>query len=167
MLSYYSQKKQELFDLLGGKCVQCGALNNLEFDHINWRTKEFTIGNAWGIKDKEKLRRELNKCQLLCRSCHKVKTAQDQKEQKLMPVNHGTQYAWAKRKCKCSICLEARKEWYTKRNAKRRTSGGPRGPYGLPAEHGTYKSYKRGCKCDLCKAANAKRAKEHRLAKEL
>lgn len=33
---------------------------------------------------------------------------------------HGTIYGWMKKKCECSVCLTAKTEWSTQRNAKRR-----------------------------------------------
>lgn len=34
-------------------------------------------------------------------------------------------------------------------------------------EHGIYKKYAQGCRCDLCKASNAKRARERRAKRKL
>lgn len=60
---------------LGGKCVRCGSVENLQFDHIDPTTKvnpvtrnNFTVENFW---------KEVKKCQLLCFDCHKLKTHED------------------------------------------------------------------------------------------
>lgn len=166
MLGYYAKRKQELIDYLGGACLVCGATESLEFDHIRWQDKSFTIGQNWGMKDREALYAELDKCQLLCKDHHREKTLADLSEIGFQQgITHGTYYAFQRKKCVCEVCELAKREWYDKRNAKRRDAEGPRGPYNQPAEHGTYKRYKRGCKCDLCRAANTAHAREQRQRK--
>lgn len=61
---------------LGGRCVKCGNSNfdDLEFDHINPESKEYTIAKASSFSDK-RFQEELSKCQILCRdTCHLDKT---------------------------------------------------------------------------------------------
>ena len=71
----YNQKVKECKTILGGKCVVCGATENLEFDHIDPKTKLFNITvYVTGGKSKDVFMEELNKCQLLCVECHKNKT---------------------------------------------------------------------------------------------
>ena len=62
---------QEAKDYLGNICWCCGATENLQFDHIDPKTKSFNINaqDSW-----EKLIPELDKCQLLCPPCHLKKT---------------------------------------------------------------------------------------------
>lgn len=67
------QRRKELIALLGGKCVQCGATENLEFDHIDPATKSFSIGSRT-TASKERMMAEIKKCQLLCHACHEKKT---------------------------------------------------------------------------------------------
>ena len=55
---------------LGGKCVRCGSIENLEFDHIIKETKSFTISSSLTCFSVEDLILEVDKCQLLCRPCH-------------------------------------------------------------------------------------------------
>lgn len=69
---YYSLKLKAI-ELLGGKCFLCGSKDNLEFDHIDRKTKKFSISD-FITYSKEKVQKELKKCQLLCNSCHKEKT---------------------------------------------------------------------------------------------
>ena len=71
--------KQFLFDYLGGKCVSCGTTENLEFDHIDPNTKRFNVSKV--IPDTppetpltQNVWEEVDKCQLLCKSCHRKKT---------------------------------------------------------------------------------------------
>lgn len=58
---------------LGGKCLKCGDNNIavLEFHHCDDKNgkKEFTIGNQINISW-ERIKRELDKCILLCHTCH-------------------------------------------------------------------------------------------------
>jgi hypothetical protein len=64
--------------LLNKECLDCGISNPvlLEFDHkVN---KKFTIGNM--LKDgvsKETLFFEIEKCDIRCCNCHRLKTAKD------------------------------------------------------------------------------------------
>ena len=70
---YRKEARIKCREYLGGKCVKCGAIHNLQFDHIDRTTKKYTIAsrvtNNFTI-----LKEELNKCQLLCYDCHKIKT---------------------------------------------------------------------------------------------
>ena len=65
------QRKLELIERLGGKCVECGATERLQFDHINPLEKSFNISSNL---NRENLDEELDKCQLLCFKCHLEKT---------------------------------------------------------------------------------------------
>jgi len=72
--AYKKRRRQQIKDYLGGKCVGCGTTENLQFDHIDKRDSSFKIANnvcmAW-----DKLTAEADKCQLLCKECHQVKTS--------------------------------------------------------------------------------------------
>jgi 5-methylcytosine-specific restriction endonuclease McrA len=59
-----------------GPCVKCGSSANLEIDHILPITKDRLVSNEWGIWRAPSVLRdiELAKCQVLCKSCHQVKT---------------------------------------------------------------------------------------------
>lgn len=67
--SRYSKRIKEMKDYLGGECVKCGSVDNLEFDHIDPKLKAFSITRKWNRKWSI-LEPELNKCQLLCKNCH-------------------------------------------------------------------------------------------------
>ena len=73
---YRKEARIKCREYLGGKCVKCGAIHNLQFDHIDRTTKKYTIAsrvtNNFTI-----LKEELNKCQLLCAPCHLEKTAKE------------------------------------------------------------------------------------------
>jgi hypothetical protein len=68
--------REILIEKLGGKCVECGCTETLEFDHIDPPTKSFNISTGYH-KPKEVLEEELSKCQLLCNKCHIEKSRKD------------------------------------------------------------------------------------------
>lgn len=79
-------------------CVKCGSKEDLELDHIDPKLK--VSHKIWSWSEDRRLA-EIAKCQVLCSTCHLVKTV-DQTTQK----EHGiTMYT--KRKCRCSVCVEA------------------------------------------------------------
>lgn len=73
---------------------------------------------------------------------------------------HGTYYGFATKKCKCDLCDRRKQEWQKQKNERRKLrSTYTRGPYSKNPSHGTEAKYKRGCRCDECKAANASAAR--------
>lgn len=61
-------------EYLGGKCAYCGyqkCAAALEFHHIDSSTKSFGIGAKGFSKSWDKIKTELDKCQLICSNCHK------------------------------------------------------------------------------------------------
>jgi hypothetical protein len=75
----------EMLTYLGGICVHCGITNSealefteerLQFDHIVPRDKSFEISKFWSYSW-GRIVGELDKCQLLCRECHKEKSLAD------------------------------------------------------------------------------------------
>jgi hypothetical protein len=108
----YRQRRQKMIKYLGNKCVFCNCKEHLQFDHIDHTTKSFDISSKWSTHWTT-LVKELNKCQLLCKECHKKKTLQEgslskgwanQPRQK-----HGTVWSYAKYKCRCDLCKAAKK----------------------------------------------------------
>jgi hypothetical protein len=97
-LERYHARMREFIEQLGGKCVQCGSVDELEIDHIDPATKEFTIASRWGLPD-EAMQKELSKCQLLCYDCHKEKSASARR----VDV-HGTWGMYRRRGCRCDEC---------------------------------------------------------------
>jgi hypothetical protein len=64
--------KLQAIEYLGGKCKKCGykkCVAALEFHHKNG-TKDFAIGEAT-TKSWDKIKKELDKCILLCANCHR------------------------------------------------------------------------------------------------
>lgn len=66
--------------LLTNPCIDCGETDPrvLEFDHVRGQ-KERALSEAsragWSI---EKIKKEIDKCDVRCSNCHKRKTAKDQ-----------------------------------------------------------------------------------------
>lgn len=99
----YKRERQELIDLLGGKCVRCGSLERLEFDHVDASTKSFDISVSLHI-DRQALLAELKLCQLLCNPCHRKKSAEN--GDVVTVTAHGTRGMWRKG-CRCRPCVAA------------------------------------------------------------
>lgn len=63
--------KQALVNLKGGKCSICGynkSLRALQFHHLNPKEKDFALTK--NVKDFDKLKKEVEKCILVCSNCH-------------------------------------------------------------------------------------------------
>ena len=113
MRKYRENKRKYIKEKFGGKCTVCGSTESLEFDHIERSTKVEAIASLLTHK-KETLENELNKCQLLCKECHYIKSI----ECGDLPVAvHGSHQMY-KRGCRCNICVifvkNYRKEYYIK-----------------------------------------------------
>ena len=107
------RKRKALWFERNGPCVLCGSWKDLEIDHIDPTIK--TTHRIWSWS-KEKREAELAKCQVLCQSCHKEKTA----EEKESP--HGTFSRYiGKHKCKCQECRKANAEHTRTQREKNRT----------------------------------------------
>jgi len=65
-------KKIKSIDYLGGKCEICKESNilKLTFHHKNTNEKEFKIAD-YKSKRWSELKKELDKCQILCNNCHR------------------------------------------------------------------------------------------------
>lgn len=103
---YMATARREAWIKEHGPCAVCGTWDNLQVDHIDPRTKAVsTTSVVWGWSDEARRETELSKCQVLCDSCHKDKTA----AQKAMVVSHGTytMYNNPRYKCRCDLCVEA------------------------------------------------------------
>lgn len=108
-LERYRKRRIEAIEYLGGECVQCGATERLELDHINPDTKSFEISKIWGIAQAT-FWDEVSKCQLLCKSHHVAKTKREQ-----INEAHGT-WGWIRnRKCKCDVCSEFLRNYHANR----------------------------------------------------
>jgi len=71
VVSWRKRKKIELVEYKGGKCEKCGynkCVKALTFHHLDPNEKDFTIsGKSWSV---DKLKKEVDKCILVCSNCH-------------------------------------------------------------------------------------------------
>jgi len=66
--------KQNCIDYKGGKCQLCGyskCNSALEFHHRNSLKKDFQISKNKSATFSEVMKKELDKCDLLCSNCHR------------------------------------------------------------------------------------------------
>lgn len=73
MIKRWHVRRTKAIEQLGGKCVECGTTNHLQFDHKDSSEKSFTLSKASSCSE-AKWQEELKKCQLLCESCHLEKS---------------------------------------------------------------------------------------------
>lgn len=74
--------KQAAVKLKGGKCSRCGwvgALAGFEFHHLDPSKKEFGVGKL-AQKSWKVIKKELEKCILLCANCHRIEHAPGAKD---------------------------------------------------------------------------------------
>lgn len=67
--------KAQSVEYLGGKCRDCGCTGHptiFDFHHIDPSEKEYTIGHSKCVSF-EKVKKELDKCILLCSNCHRLR----------------------------------------------------------------------------------------------
>ena len=71
--NFRKKKKQQIVNLLGGKCCICGynkCLRSLSFHHVNPSEKSFGIATKGLGYSIESIKREVKKCILVCANCH-------------------------------------------------------------------------------------------------
>lgn len=64
--------KQRAVEYKGGTCCKCGykkCIGALQFHHVSEETKEFSIARAYN-RSWESIKKELDKCLLVCANCH-------------------------------------------------------------------------------------------------
>lgn len=108
MLARYRTRRNAAIEILGGKCVICGSIENLEIDHIDPSTKTMSVSKMWSCSQ-EKYDAEIQLCQLLCNEHHKAKTSQE------LRVPHGGGVS-GKRNCPCELCRAKKREYYLMRS---------------------------------------------------
>ena len=72
VMNWRNRTKQKLVQYKGGKCQKCGYESDVpsvyDFHHRDATKKDFSIsGKSWSF---ERLKEEVDKCDLLCRNCH-------------------------------------------------------------------------------------------------
>lgn len=72
VMDWRRRTKIKLVEYKGGKCEKCGykkCINAMEFHHEDPNEKDFTVsGKSWSF---ERLKKEVDKCILVCSNCHK------------------------------------------------------------------------------------------------
>lgn len=102
---YLAVARREAWIKEHGPCAVCSTWDNLQVDHIDPRTKVVPVSVIWGWSSEERRNTELDKCQVLCESCHREKT----NSQMANRVEHGTlhMYNSPRYRCRCSLCRAA------------------------------------------------------------
>lgn len=91
---------------LGNKCCKCESTEDLQFDHIDAKTKSFDVSKNWSRRWNI-LVLELDKCQLLCKPHHLKKSIENKD---LGQVDHGGVLS-GKKNCSCIPC-KTKKAYY-------------------------------------------------------
>jgi 5-methylcytosine-specific restriction endonuclease McrA len=102
-LKYYRDRRTEWLIKLGGRCVECGSTDDLHLDHKDPSSKLLELGKQWAL-EKSVVDTEVEKCQILCSSCHRVKSTLE-RGQTPARGTHGTLSSY--RYCRCSECKTA------------------------------------------------------------
>ena len=72
------RKRREFIEWLATQsCMDCGTSNPvvLEFDHVRG-TKVNNIAKMFGYSSDETLQAEIEKCDIVCANCHRIRTAE-------------------------------------------------------------------------------------------
>lgn len=166
MVARYRERRSEAMQILGGKCTVCGDTDNLDIDHIDRTLKTMNVDRmAW--VGRERFLKELENCQLLCRTHHIDKTRDE------LSVPHGGGVS-GKKNCPCDLCSAKRREYARKYKADKQ--GKPLPPMRRsPAErlkelHGTRKGYQIERRlgiptCDECRYANSEYTRDLKARK--
>lgn len=98
---WLSKRRSDWFTV-NGPCKKCGSSRNLQVDHVD--PKQKITHNFWSWSP-ERMNQELEKCQVLCRGCHKEKTLEQRKR-----TAHGKLCMYQDYKCRCDLCKEAKRK---------------------------------------------------------
>ncbi|KKN84406.1 hypothetical protein LCGC14_0288680 [marine sediment metagenome] len=76
------RRKKMAVEVMGGSCKDCGATfpgypEVFDFDHM-WGKRE-AIGRMLPIASWKEIAEELEKCELVCSNCHRMRTAERRK----------------------------------------------------------------------------------------
>lgn len=70
MLDRYKRRREAAVVFLGGVCVECGGMDDLQFHHKDPSTKLFTLAKGSSFSN-SRWDAEVAKCELLCGDCHR------------------------------------------------------------------------------------------------
>lgn len=92
-LMSHRRLKKEAIEYLGGECSDCGFVHVVDinesvfdFHHRDRAEKDFTI-TAARARILETIKDELDKCDLLCANCHRLRHAREQDEKEKAPLD--------------------------------------------------------------------------------
>jgi len=74
----YQKRKEFLAETKSKPCMDCGGsfpTECMDFDHRPGTQKLFGIATAWSVP-LPRLLEEINKCDLVCANCHRIRTYQ-------------------------------------------------------------------------------------------
>lgn len=78
LYAYKAEIKAIIAEAKCKPCADCGVQYEyyiMEFDHLDFKTKEFDLGVANGsLKSKQKVLDEIDKCEVVCSNCHRIRT---------------------------------------------------------------------------------------------
>lgn len=97
--------KQKCVDYKGGKCQNCGynkCISALDFHHKDPSQKDFGISQSRTKRFDDKVKNELDKCDLLCSNCHR-----EEHSNKLIPTKVDKQL-----KINDTLCLCGNTKYY-------------------------------------------------------
>ena len=125
MRQYYKRRYKwmmvKIIRYLGGKCVRCGATTHLQIDHKDRHTKEFNVTTGIYKRSKKALWAEVKKCQLLCATCHREKGIESGD---VLKAKHGGYSMYARRGCRCDLCVEYNRSRHKKYELNKRIKTG-------------------------------------------
>lgn len=104
-------RRERCLAYLGGKCVACGATENLHFHHVDPSQKSFVVSDGLLFRW-DRLVTELDKCELRCRGCH------TDTHRSTSPCGTVQRYAVG---CRCDLCKAAGAEYNRTHRAKKRS----------------------------------------------
>ena len=115
-------RRNKLIKYLGGFCTVCKSTTNLEFNHIDRSNKLFTLSGSGLDKSWVKILEEVDKCELVCHTCHLGKTREQFKTKQIRPWNdkkhlpfiHGTARSYNEINCRCNDCKKAKRLYRNK-----------------------------------------------------
>lgn len=109
----YEQRKIEALSLLGGVCVDCGSDEDLQFDHVDPKTKFTEVSMMLSKYSWKRIKQELDKCVLRCPPCHSAKSNANGDNH---TVEHGGGLS-GKKNCPCPPCKDKKAEYMRSYNA--------------------------------------------------
>lgn len=111
-----ANRRRKLIEIKGSRCLECGGVESLEFNHRDRDEKSFNLSGKWLDTKWEVILKELDKCDLLCKKCHLTYTRKQYEEKEItvwnsrkdVPYKHGTTRTYTEIKCRCVDCKYAR-----------------------------------------------------------